>query len=131
MQSRIEDQNIYNSSMSNNTEGAQATDNKQANPPAEHDQDEEDFPQEAAKTAATTPQYTEEEEDARRKQLEDRIPIRHFEFTNQELQEIDEGIQKRFRKEGALEKLVQKRKRDAEAIASAGQDLVDTDDEEG
>ena len=117
--------------MSNNTEGAQATDNKQANPPAEHDQDEEDFPEEAANTAATTPQYTEEEEDARRKQLEDRIPIRHFEFTNQELQEIDEGIQKRFRKEGALEKLVQKRKRQAEAIASAGQDLVDTDDEEG
>lgn len=71
----------------------------------------------------------EEEEDRRRKTLQDRIPMKHFAFSNEELNEIDQSIQKRFRKEGALDKLVDKKKKEA-AAAAAGDDLVDTDEEE-
>ncbi|CAB9524052.1 expressed unknown protein [Seminavis robusta] len=68
------------------------------------------------------------QEDKRRTQLQDRIPLKHFDFSKQELEEIDQGIQKRFRKENKLQILVEKRKKEAEA-ASNGEDLVDTDEE--
>ena len=61
-----------------------------------------------------------------------RIPIQYFSpLSNQEARQIDQDIQSRFRKEAALEKLVEKRKKEAAEgnIKNAGDDLVDTDEE--
>ncbi|CAB9526943.1 expressed unknown protein [Seminavis robusta] len=96
--SENETNQAMSNTMSNTNTKEEAMMTTNSNDTRSNDKSIDDSSSEEEELEFSKPTPEEVQEDIRRKQLQDRIPLKHFDFSKQELEDIDQGIQKRFRK---------------------------------